>query len=107
VIANGGSSAGNADHGLLDSLESNAAGGGKMGDILQNISNVIANVGSALMENMKTEQDMRLVQTLDTPDRKAFAKEQMALRIAETREKRRRLDADFSAAAEGGDKDTN
>ena len=62
----GGSSIGNDNSGI-DSLESNGAGGGMMGTVLQNISNVIANVGSALMENMKAEQDMRLVQTLDTP----------------------------------------
>ena len=62
----GGSSIGNDDSGI-DSLESSGAGGGMMGTVLQNISNVIANVGSALMENMKAEQDMRLVQTLDTP----------------------------------------
>ena len=102
----GGSSIGNDDSGI-DSLESNGAGGGMMGTVLQNISNVIANVGSALMENMKAEQDMRLVQTLDTPDRKAFAKEQMALRIAETREKRRRLEADVDAEAQVGDLDRN
>jgi hypothetical protein len=35
---------------------------------------VIANVGSAYMENMKLEQDMRLVQSFDTLDRKAFCK---------------------------------
>jgi hypothetical protein len=38
---------------------------------------------------------MRLAQSLDTPDRKAFAKEQMALRMAETRNKRRRLENMF------------
>ncbi len=97
---NGGSSAGN-DSGI-DSLTSTNGAGGMMGEVLQNISNVIANVGSALMENMKAEQDMRLAQTLDTPDRKAFAKEQMALRIAETREKRRRLEVDVDAAAQQG-----
>ena len=57
--------------------------GVRMSDVFQNISNVIADVGSALLENMRNEQDMRLAQSLDTPDRKAFAKEQMALRIAE------------------------
>ena len=63
-----------------------------MNDVLQNISSVIANVGTALLENMKSEQDMRLVQSLDTPDRKMYAKEQLALRMAETREKRRRIE---------------
>jgi len=63
-----------------------------MGDVLQNISSVIANVGTALLENMKAEQDMRLVQSLDTPDRKMYAKEQLALRLAETRDKRRRIE---------------
>ena len=96
---NGGSSSGN-DSGM-DSLELNGAGAGMMGEVLQNISNVIANVGSAFLENMKAKQDMRLVQSLDTPDRKAFAKEQMALRIAETREKRRRLEVDIDAEAQG------
>jgi hypothetical protein len=38
---------------------------------------------------------MRLAQTLDTPDRmKAFAKKQMTLRVAKTREKQRGLEAD-------------
>ena len=30
-----------------------------MGDVLQKLSNVIANVGTAVLENMKAEQDMR------------------------------------------------
>lgn len=100
-----GSSLGGKDD-ILDSIidlsgGGSTGGGGTMvvGDVLQNISNVIANVGSAFMESIKAEQDMRLIQSLDTPDRKAFAKEQMALRIAETREKRRRLQTDFDAAA--------
>jgi hypothetical protein len=66
--------------------------GAMMGNVLQNISSVIANVGTALLENMKAEQDMRLVQSLDTPDRKMYAKEQLALRLAETRDKRRRIE---------------
>ena len=41
-----------------------------MGNVLRNISSLIANVGTALLENMKAEQDMRLVQSLDTLDRK-------------------------------------
>ena len=67
-----------------------------MSDVFQNISNVVSSVGTALLENMRSEQDMRLAQSLDTPDRKAFAKEQMALRIAETRNKRRRLENDMN-----------
>ena len=63
-----------------------------MGNVLRNISSLIANVGTALLENMKAEQDMRLVQSLDTPDRKMYAKEQLALRLAETRDKRRRIE---------------
>ncbi|KAI2507538.1 hypothetical protein MHU86_6926 [Fragilaria crotonensis] len=103
--ANRGSSAGNNSAGS-DRFESNGAGG--MGEVLQNISNVIADYGNTLLENMKAEQDMRLTQSLDTPDRKAFAIEQMALRTAETREKRRRLDANLNVAAEQGrDKVTN
>jgi hypothetical protein len=97
---NGGYSAGN-NRGI-DSLESTNGAGGMMGEVLKNISNVIAIVGSALMENVKAEQVMRLAQTLDTPDRKAFAKEQMALRIAETREKRWRTEVDVDAAAQQG-----
>ena len=59
-----------------------------MGNVLQNISRLIADVvGRALLENMKAEQNMRLVQSLDTPpDRKMYAKEQLALRLAETRQ---------------------
>ncbi len=56
-------------------------GGGVIGDVLQNISSVIANVGTALLKNMKAEQDMRLVQSLDTRD-KMYAKEQLALQMA-------------------------
>ena len=43
---------------------------------------------------MKADQDERLVQSLDTPDRKMYApKEQLVLRLAETRRvKRRRLE---------------
>ena len=96
---NGGYSAGN-NRGI-DSLESTNGAGGMMGEVLKNISNVIAIVGSALMENVKAEQVMRLAQTLD-PDRKAFAKEQMALTIAETPEKRRQLEADVDAVAQQG-----
>ncbi|KAI2511321.1 hypothetical protein MHU86_3103 [Fragilaria crotonensis] len=55
------------------------------------ISSVIAQVGMAPLENMKAKQDMRLVQSRDTPDRKLYAKEQLALRWAETREKRQAL----------------
>ncbi|KAI2513051.1 hypothetical protein MHU86_1343 [Fragilaria crotonensis] len=67
--------------------------GAMMGNVLQNISSVIVNVGTALFENMKAEQDMRLVQSLDTtPDRKMYAKEQLALRLAETRDQRRRME---------------
>jgi hypothetical protein len=73
-----------------DSISSGSAsldGSGRMSDVFQNISNVVAEVGNAILENMRNEQDMRLAQSLDTPDRKAFAKEQMALRIAESRDK--------------------
>ena len=46
----------------------------------QNIgSNVIGVIGTALLENMKATQGMRLVQSLDSPDRKMYAKEQLAL----------------------------
>ena len=76
------------------------ATGGVMGDVLQNISTVIANVGTALLENMKAEQDMRLVQSLDTPDRKMYAKEQLALRLAETRDKRRRIELNSGSNTE-------
>ena len=69
-----------------------AKSAGVMGNVLQNISTVIANVGSAFLENMKAEQDMRFVQSLDTPDRKMYVKEQLALRLAETRDKRRRIE---------------
>ena len=47
--------------------------GGAMGDVLKNISNVIASVRTALLENM------RFVQSLDTPDCKMYAREQLAL----------------------------
>ena len=83
---------------VLTNNEGSGNGGGVqrgMGDVMQNISEVIANVGTAMLENMKAEQDMRLIQSLDTPDRKAFAKEQLALRMAETRGKRRRLELEY------------
>ena len=63
-----------------------------IGDIMQSISMVVSNVGNAFLESMKAEQEMRLVQSLDTRDTKAYAKEQMSLMIAETRAKRRRLE---------------
>lgn len=84
---------GNANHASTDTT------GGAMGEVLQNISNVIANVGTALLENMKAEQDMRFVQSLDTPDRKMYAKEQLALRLAETRDKRRRIELSSSTTS--------
>ena len=59
---------------------------------LQSISKVVSNVGNAFLGSMKAELEMWLVQSLDTPDRKAYAKEHMALMNAETRAKRRRLE---------------
>ncbi len=57
---------------VLSAYESSGESGGvnsagaMMGDVLQNISSIIANVGTALLENMKAEQVMRLMQSLDT-----------------------------------------
>ena len=48
---------------------------------------------------------MRLAQSLDTPDRTAFAKEQLALRMAECRNKRRRLDMNVMHEKESNDDD--
>jgi hypothetical protein len=76
----------------FDTAITTGAPGNVMGDVLQNISNMIANVGTAVLENMKAEQDIRFLQSLDTPDRKMYAKEQLALRMAETRQKRRRIE---------------
>ena len=78
----------------LTSSEDGAGGGvaNGMGEVFRNISDVMSGVGNAILQNMQNEQDMRLAQSLDTPDRKAFAKEQLALRMAETRNKRRRLE---------------
>lgn len=84
----------------ISSSSSASVDGVGMSDIFQNISNVVSSVGTALLENMRSEQDMRLAQSLDTLDRKAFAKEQMALRIAETRNKRRRLENDMNLSAD-------
>jgi hypothetical protein len=89
-----GDSSKSVSSGGSNTLTSNDSG---TGNFLQNMSNVICNVGTALLENMRAEQDMRLAQSLDTPDRKAYAKEQVTLRIAETHEKRRKLDKDFVA----------
>jgi hypothetical protein len=71
-------------HGVVSSMDSENGGtrvDAMMGDAIhQSISRVLKNVGAALMENMKkAEQEMRLVQSLDTPDRKDFARKQMAL----------------------------
>ncbi|KAI2490999.1 hypothetical protein MHU86_23567 [Fragilaria crotonensis] len=96
--------------GKSSDVDNNGTKGGVqgMGDLMQNISEVIANVGTALLENMKAEQDMRMVQSLDTPDRKAYAKEQMALRMAESRDKRRRLEQQQDYRQEGkGDSSNN
>jgi hypothetical protein len=75
------------------------APGQAMGDVLQNILNVIVNVGTAFLENMKAEQDNRFLQSLDTPDRKLYAKEQLALRMAELCQKRRRIDFSRSSVS--------
>jgi hypothetical protein len=76
------------DHGVVSSMDSENGGSrvGAMGDAIQSISSVLKNVGAALMENMKAEQEMRLVQSIDTPDRKDFARKQMALRMADAEE---------------------
>ncbi len=71
-----------------------------MGDVLQNISNVIANLGTALLENMKAEQDMRFVQSFESPDCKMYAKEQLASQLAETWDKRRYIELSRSSIAE-------
>ena len=73
-------------------MTAGGAPGQAMGDVLQNISNVIANVGTAVLEDMKAEQDMRFLQSLDTPDQKMYAKEQLALQMAETFQERRRIE---------------
>jgi hypothetical protein len=91
---------------VLTNNEGSGNGGG-IGDVMQNISEVIANIGTAMLENMKAEQDMRLIQSLDTPDRKAFAKEQLALRMAETRGKRRRLELEYDNDNKMQDKTSN
>ena len=73
-------------------MTAGGAPGQAMGDVLQNISNVIANVGTAVLKDMKAEQDMRFLQSLDTPDQKMYAKEQLALQMAETFQERRRIE---------------
>ena len=86
-----------------DSSSSSSASlgdGVRMTAVFQNISNVVANIGNALLDNMQSEQDMKLAQSLDTPDRKAFAKEQMALRMAESRQKRRRLEDSMKSSVD-------
>jgi hypothetical protein len=51
---------------------------------------------------------MRLAQALvDTPDRKAFAKEQMALRNAESQDKRRQLEDNMKVLNENNDLSVN
>ena len=82
--------ASSGESGGVNSNTTGAGAGAMIGDVLQNISSVIAKVGTAFLENMKAEQDMRLVQSLDTPDRKMYAKEQLALRLAETQDNKRR-----------------
>jgi hypothetical protein len=59
----------------FDTAMTDGAKGQAMGNVLQNISNVIANIGTAVLENMKAEQDMRCLQYLDTPDQKMYVKE--------------------------------
>ena len=63
-----------------------------MCDLFKNIFNIVADVGGTLLEDMHSEQHMRLAESLDTTDRKAFAKEKIALRIARSRDKRRWLE---------------
>ena len=76
----------------FDTATAAGAPGQAMGNVLQNISNVIANVGTAVLEDMKAEQDMRFLQFLDTPYQKMNAKEQLALRMAETCQKKHRIE---------------
>jgi hypothetical protein len=73
-------------------MRTGGAKGQAMGNVLQNISNVIANIGTAVLENMRAEKDMRFLQSLDTPDQKMYAKEQLASQMAETCQKRRRIE---------------
>jgi hypothetical protein len=76
----------------FDTAMTDGAKGQAMGNVLQNISNVIANIGTAVLENMRAEKDMRFLQSLDTPDQKMYAKEQLASQMAETCQKRRRIE---------------
>jgi hypothetical protein len=70
------------------------------------LTGVLENAAGARMENMQKENEMRLMQYLDTPVRKEFAKKQMelmmkkkeersALVVAENRAKRRRLQMNY------------
>ena len=78
-----------------------------MGEVIRNISEVVSGVGNAILQNMQNEQDMRLAQSLDTPDRKAFVKEQLALRMAESRNKRCRLEMNVFLDANKNDDKNN
>jgi hypothetical protein len=79
---------------------------GVIGGAFKGLTGVLENAAGALMENMQKENEMRLMQYLDTPVRKEFAKKQMelmmkkkeersALVVAENRAKRRRLQMNY------------
>ena len=78
-----------------------------IGDLLHNISNVISNVGTAVLDNMHAEQDMHLAQALDTPDRKVYAKEQMALHIMEMHNKQHKLEKDHVLSPDSTSEDNS
>ena len=50
--------------------------------------------GDAIKSYMEQQQDARMVELLDTPDRRELVKEQAKLRLAEMRAKRRKLEFD-------------
>jgi hypothetical protein len=76
---------------------------GVIGGAFKGLTGVLENAAGAIMENMQKENEIRLMQYLDTPVRKEFAKrhlelmmaekeERSSLVLAESRAKRRRLE---------------
>jgi len=59
---------------------------------------VLEKLSSSVIDYWKREEEAKLIQCLDTPDRKAYEKEQLALHLAEARLKHAKLEKEMAFA---------
>ena len=68
---------------------------------------VLEQLSSSVIDYWKREEDAKLMEILDTPDKKAYAKEQLAIRLAEARIKRARLEQSLGEVVSEPPKEVN